>query len=269
MNGNQLQPFKVLSRPSFNANDVSSRLKTEVLCYELDLSVARTFAANTFADLNFAGNSFYVDQNSDVGNAQIIFADQPLPGTIVPVYVQAGFIARVPFTRLMIANSAQAGKKLRFFFGVDIDFVPSINGTLSISGNINVVPALDTQGATTDRGYIAGATFASVTALGASGTENVFLAAANTNGAIIWDIANWANGAAGVIQSSLVAKNGAPASVIDGTVLHMVAGVSGGVTAPIGSQRMPRRIASGLGLYFVNNANAQTNGQRFVAYTLL
>jgi hypothetical protein len=233
------------------------------------LSTARTFGAFTFADLPFAGNSFFVDQNSDVGNATIMFADQPLPGTVVPVFVQAGFIARVPFTRIMIANSAQAGKKLRFFYGVDIDFVPSINGTFSISGSVGVTPTLGTNGATTDQGYIAGATFASTTVLGASATEQVFAAASNTNGAIIWNYGNWANGAAGVIQTSLVAKATAPTTVIDGTVIDMCSGVSGGVTAPIGPQRAPRRIASGLGLFFVNSTNAQTNGNRFCAYTLL
>src|SRR3954465_8273196 len=96
MNDPRFHPFL---KPSFDAISIQNRLKTEMLAYELDLSTGRTFAANTFADLPFAGNAFYVDQESDVGSASIMFADQPLPGTVVPVKVLPGFIAKVPFTR--------------------------------------------------------------------------------------------------------------------------------------------------------------------------
>jgi hypothetical protein len=267
------RPYNALAKPSFPANDVSSRIKTELLSYEVDLSTARTFTslAQPFLDLNIVGNAFFVDQNSDVGNATVVFADQPLPGTVVPVYVQAGFIARVPFTRVMIANTAQAGKKLRFFYGVDIDFVPSINGTFSISGTVGVTPTLGTNGATTDQGYIYGASYKSTTTLAANTPDTVFTPAANANGAIVWDCGFSQRGTPGA-AASFIAKNGAPATIIDGDVICQ--GDQWGVDASTPKSyiagKMPRvtRIAAGKGLYYIS-ALIEDTTHRHCNYTLL
>lgn len=258
------RPYNALAKPSFPANDVGSRLKTELLSYEVDLSTARTFTSlsQPFLDLSIVGNAFFVDQNSDVGNATVVFADQPLPGTVVPVYVQAGFIARVPFTRVMIANTAQAGKKLRFFYGVDIDFVPSINGTFSISGTVGVTPTLGTNGATLDQGFIYGASYKSNSSLAANTPDTIFSPASNVNGAIVWD-AQYGTSAAANGSASILAKTSAPASVIDGDVIVSVSVASGVICR--GNTVRAVRIAAGKGLYRISS---QAEGSAAIASTL-
>lgn len=207
--------FNGFRRASSDFKRVQSQFSTEILSYELDLTSARSFAAgvNTFADLPFAGNSFYVDQNSDVGNATVMFANQQTPGTVVPIFAQPGFIARAPFTRLMVANSAQVGKKLRFFYGVDIDFVPAINGTLSIGsigGTVN----------TNNVGMAYAVAFASTTAMGALTPTNIIAAAANTNGYTLWDAElRHANTTPTDSFATFLAKATAPVNTIDGDVL--------------------------------------------------
>lgn len=265
MNTGRADPqFNGFRRADESFKRVQSQFSTEILAYELDLTSGRSFVTSTFADLPFAANSFYVDQNTDVGNATVLFANQQTPGTVVPVFVQPGFIARAPFTRLMIANSAQVGKKLRFFYGVDIDFVPSINGTLSI-GTINGVVSVQEQGTA----Y--GASFASTTALAANTPAVIVAPGTNVNGIVVRAASFRVRGQPGQV-SAFIAKASAPASVIDGDVIVGTDGMAGDFTTPkdhiFGSLKQFVRIPAGKGLYTISTL-LEDSCFKSVVYSLL
>ena len=231
--------------------------------YELDLASARSFTGNTAAQIKITGNSFFIDQAADVGNASVIFEgvqDDSNPNIVVPVYVQPGFVSRVPFASIRVANTAQAGKKLRIIYGVDVDFVPSVNASVAVSGSVNAI----------NYGQPYGASYKSVTALAANTPEIVFTPAANANGAILWSAQFVNNNAAGNPQAGYVAKNAAPATIIDGDIIlgaHLTVSIgAGGGTA--GTLQNAVLIPAGKGLYFIATA-AESTAMRAALYTLL
>ena len=111
--------------------DVREGLLSRPLYQDVDLSSARSISAGSALVINMSGNTFYVDANPSDGNAVIRFQDTNLDGTAAPFYVTAGFIARIPYTQLILENTAQAGKKIRIIYGVDIDFTPNTTSTVS------------------------------------------------------------------------------------------------------------------------------------------
>jgi hypothetical protein len=257
--------FNGMALPSTDFEAVRDDLRVAYSFYELDLSTARSIAAGTQLTMPFKGNVFYVDQNSDVGNATVIFHDAAVL-TVKPgrVFVQNGFNAGLPFDQLTFENTAQAGKVLRFFYGVDIDFKPGVTGLVQLSGNVSVVPALDSQGASLDRGYIYGASYTSITNKLANTPDTIFAPGSNVNGAIVWD-AEYFSQAGGVAFASILAKSSAPASAIDGDVILIMPSNTG-----IQTNRRVRavRIAAGKGLYRISSAN-ESGAQCAVLYTLL
>lgn len=131
--------FPGFDKPSIDFGPVRDLRRATLFYYDIDLSTARAMSDNTALVLPLAGNSFYVDQSPTTGAATIHFQDTNLNSSAAPVYVLPGFIAKVPFTQIMVENAAQAGKRLRIFYGVDVDFVGGMNATISIS---SVVPVL-------------------------------------------------------------------------------------------------------------------------------
>lgn len=142
------------------------------LYIDIDLSTARSIAAKTQLVLNISGNSFYSDQNAIQGIAIVHFQDTNLGATSSPITVNPGFIANVGYTQILIENSAQAGKRLRIFYG-DIDFVPGTGGQVTIAGRVDVNDVVSP----TCQIFVPSTP-------GAVGTvvTPVFLPAANTNG---------------------------------------------------------------------------------------
>lgn len=134
----QNQPnFPGFKRPSIDFEEVRDDRRAHMLYVDIDLSTARTIAASTALVLNISGNTFYVDQDtSKVGNATIHIQDATLGAASSPVFVLPGFIAKVPFTQILIENTAQSGKILRIHYGVDLDFVPGVNATISLGGAV-------------------------------------------------------------------------------------------------------------------------------------
>lgn len=253
--------FPGVRKPLSNFDAVKTDLQTQLLVYELDLSTARSLAANTAEELRFAGNALYVDKASDVGNGTIIFQDD---SRLKParVYVQPGFIARVPWTRLLIENTAQAGKVLRIFYGVDIDFVPGTSSDVNIAGTVtsNISPA----------DYGLPTAYGSISALASNSPETVFSAAANVNGAIVWDAQFETGDTVTLPRASFIYRTSAPVNVVDGRIL--VQGNAGAVVSGFysifGRLRTPTRIPAGYGLYFISET-AETRPHRSALYTLL
>lgn len=174
------------------------------------------------------------------------------------------------FDRFIIASATTQTLQVVARLGSDVYFdAPPVGSTDIVS---SVPLALD---AATIAALLQvptyGASFDSTTALGAGATEQVFAAAANVNGAVIWS-ASWSgfNAGAGNAQSGLIAAAAAPGSFTAGDVLMHVmdhASVAGSVNHT-GVLQRPVRIPAGLGLWF-RNQTAETAGARAVLYTLL
>lgn len=255
--------FFALKKPSSDYAGLMNGLLSKALVFELDLSIARNFADNSASVLTITGNSFYVDQAPDVGTAYVQFEGVPdkTDPLIQPAfYVQAGWTARVPYHTLRIANTAQSGKKLRIMYGTDIDFIPSLNGQVAITGSVNATPY----------GMPYTAAYKSLTSQAAATPDTVFAPGANPNGAIVWAAGFASNntGAASAFGIGFVAKTSAPATVIDGDTILLPTATPTGANF-IGELNNPVFIAAGKGLYFIS-ALAETAGfaSRRVLYTL-
>jgi hypothetical protein len=247
--------FAGISAPSFNFDTLIDGTRSTPFIYELDLSTARSFAAGTAVQIKITGNCMLIDAAPDVGNAYLIFegVQDNSPALVkAPIYVQPGFVTRMPFANVYIANTAQPGKKLRIIYGVDIDFQ-------------SMFPA---RMATVEQGFDYQVAFSSGALMGANTTEQVFAPAANTNGAILWQITWWQLSAT-VAPINLIAKTGAaPASINDGDVIHSAINQSG-IHTNLPSLPRPLNIAAGKGLWFFNSFSAQSGASRAILYTLL
>lgn len=125
-----MNPF--LKAPSDDFAAVRDGRKSMPLWLDVDLSSARSIAAGTAKVINIAGNSFYIDADTEnVGDARVHFQDATLNNASAPIYVSAGSIMTVPFTQILIENDAQPGKRLRILYGVDIDFRAGVNASIN------------------------------------------------------------------------------------------------------------------------------------------
>lgn len=252
-----------LGQPTTDFEALIDGRRSPLRVYELDLSTAHTFGgtgANAAVQLRITGNSFFIDQAPDVGNAYVIFEgvqDDTGPNIVTAVYVQPGFVSRVPFANVRIANTAQAGKKLRIIYGVDVDFLPSVNASVAVSGSVNAI----------NYGAAYGAAYKSTTAMAANTPDTVFAPASNVNGAIVWSACAIPGGVAAVL-GAFVAKTSAPANVLDGDVIH-IAGSNGATYGQAAPMANPVFIAAGKGLYWIPNTAESGTQLRQVLYTLL
>lgn len=125
-----MNPF--LKAPSDDFAAVRDGRKSMPLWLDVDLSLARSIAAGNAMVINIAGNSFYIDADTEtVGDARVHFQDATLNNASAPIYVSAGSIMTVPFTQILIENDAQPGKRLRILYGVDIDFRAGVNASIN------------------------------------------------------------------------------------------------------------------------------------------
>lgn len=259
----------LLKRPSTDFAAVRDGRQSMPLYIDVDLTTARSISGNNPLILNIAGNSFYTDADTtNGGNAIVHFQDTNLGNASAPFFVSPGFIANVGFTQLLIENAAQAGKRMRIFYGVDIDFQAGVNASIAITGSVNVnnLPAAPAN--IVDAGYTYGASYKSVTAMAANTPDTIIAPGANVNGAIIWD-AGFFDVHSAFGQIAMIAKNAAPTTVIDGDVLLIAENfVAGASNYSSGKLEKSVKIPAGKGLYYIQNGT-QTGSHRFCNYTLL
>jgi hypothetical protein len=115
-----------------------------------------------------------------------------------------------------------------------------------------------------ESGFGYGAAYGSVTALAANTPAQVFAPGSNPNGAVVWDCF-LATAAATSVACALIAKASAPASVIDGDIIHSV--FSQGALVQDGWMMRAKRIVAGKGLYIISGL-AETAAMHTVLYTL-
>lgn len=260
--------FNGMSQPSTDFESVRDGRRSTLFYYDVNLTNARSIAAGTMLILNLAGNSFYVDQDTNtVGYATVHFQDTNLGISPAPIFVSPGFIANVPFTQLLIENTAQPGKRLRIFYGVDIDFQAGVIAQISITGAISA--ALTVASILPHAEYTNN--YVSVTNKAANTADVIFAPGSNINGAILWEavfVSEW--GGPNFGGAGMLAKASAPTTIIDGDV------ILGGTPSPTrntndgmnGRLIHPVKIAAGKGLYFIATP-AEANAYRSALYTLL
>lgn len=262
--------MNLLKRPLTDFAAVRDGRQSLPLYIDVDLTTARSISGNNPLILNIAGNSFYTDADTtNGGNAIVHFQDTNLGNASAPFFVSPGFIANVGFTQLLIENTAQAGKRMRIFYGVDIDFQAGVNASIAISGAVSL-SGLNNAVFLTGSGY--GASYQSVTALAANTPETVFAPAANLNGAIIHSAAIKTISTAGNLMGAFIAKTSAPTTITDGDIILMSEAFITISTNLLSYGRLntPIKIPSGKGLYYISNAaESATYPLRNCLYTLL
>lgn len=262
----------LLKTPSTDFNAVRDGRNSLPLYIDIDLSSARDKAANTQLVIGIAGNSFYADADTtNGGNAVVTFQDTNLGESGAPFFISPGFIANVGFTQLLIENTAQAGKRLRIFYGVDIDFQAGVNSSIAISGTVQISNTLAQKIPMYLAGYDYGASYKSTSAMLANTPEIIFTPAANANGAILHTAAFFSIVATGNPSlMNLVAKNAAPANVLDGDIILSPTAMGlGGSNWASGQLINPVKIPSGKGLYAISNIAELGAQMRSALYTLL
>lgn len=127
--------FAGFQKPSMDMEAVRDGRRAPLLHIDIPLDTVQTLANGNPVVLPISGNSFYIDQDqSVVGNATVHFQDTNLDHSSAPVYVGAGFIAKVPFTKILIeVKTAQPSKVLRIIYGTDVDFVAGVNATIAVT----------------------------------------------------------------------------------------------------------------------------------------
>ena len=270
-NGLILPQFPGVTEPTTDFEAVRAGLIARPRYKDIDLSIARSITGtgvNAAFLVQLPGNSFFVDQFLSAGFATVYFQDTNLSASGAPIYVGPGFIGRVPFTQLLFENVAQPGKILRFIFGTDIDFVPGFSQQISSIGAIASTVTVQ------DNGFTYASVQKSIAVLVAAATEQVFAAASNPNGAIIYDASCDTNPlAVGFVSISLHAHTVVPAAFTDGDVLmqNLVnASTLVGITTGSRVINRARHIPSGKGLWWLNTGSVNEGvARRSVLYTLL
>jgi hypothetical protein len=127
--------FAGFQRPSVDMEAVRDGRRAPLLYLDIPLDTVQTIANGSAIVLPLSGNSFYIDQDTSiVGNAVIHFQDTNLQQSSAPIYVGPGFIAKVPFTQILVeVKTAQAGKILRIVYGTDVDFTAGLNATIAVT----------------------------------------------------------------------------------------------------------------------------------------
>ena len=141
-----------------------------------------------------------------------------------------------------------------------------LSGVVSISGGTLLVSAITAPVIVDDRGSSYGASYKSITALAANAPDTIFTPAANVNGAILHDCDLLVYGASNNL-SSIIAKNSAPTTVVDGDVLLMTQSFNGGTLYrnSKGFNR-PVKIPAGRGLYRISSTAESVTANQVAAY---
>lgn len=165
-----------LIAPSTNFSAVRDGRNSQVFYVDIALDTARSSAAGTGLVLPISGNAFYCDANPSDGNAYVHFQDTNFDRGPVPLYVSPGVIFNIPFTQVLIENSAQPGKKIRIAYGIDVDFQP---------GSVAQIAVTNSGGFTSVRPEAPTGFFNDGSTIVANTPLTVFTPASNVNGAIL------------------------------------------------------------------------------------
>lgn len=246
-----------LETPSTDFQRVRDNRTSLPLYIDIDLSASRSLALGTALNVNISGNSFFVDADTTNGGVGVVhFQDTNFGIASAPFFVAPGFIASVGFTQIAIENTAQVGKRLRIFYGVDIDFQAGVNATVALTGRVDVNDIIG-AGCQILSGAGAGSVGTVVTAIVAPAT--------NINGILVRNVAisNGSSGAGGSSVLAVVASATAPTGFANKTsAITLIRTASVFPNLAVLEQIMTRRIPAGWGIYLVegNAVTTASNG---------
>jgi len=248
-----------LIKPSTDFRAVRDGRNSQVFYVDVALDTSRSASAGTALVLPISGNSFYIDANPSDGNALVHFQDTNFDRGPAPLYVSPGAIFNIPFTQVLIENTAQAGKKIRIAYGIDVDFQPGSVSQIAVTNNggfTAVRPETNTN-------------FYNVSAALAINTaEQVIAPVANVNGAIILTATHVGMETGVNVITHLLAKSSPPISMADGQVIAASTFVNSGPHCLFLPEA--QKIAPGQGLYFMVSQNPVTTASfRTCRYILL
>ncbi len=231
---------------------------------DVDLTNARSDSAGTALFLNIAGNSFYIDANPTDGACFVEFQDNSSDNAGVNLYCSPGVIFNLQFTQCKLVNSAQAGKKVRIVYGVDVDFQPASVAQVAISntGGYTAVRGESWTGFTNVKG-----------ALAINTPETVLAAGSNTNGAIL-QLADFYDASGGApIIGALIGHTSPPTTSQQGVLLAQVGIVSiNSVSASYSGVFNPERnisIPPAYGIYWIMDVAASAACKRNTRFKVL
>ena len=248
LQGNKI--MKQLIDPTTNFSAVRDGRNSQVFYFDVALDTARSVAANTQQVFNISGNSFYIDANPNDGNGVVHFQDTNFDRGPVPLYVSPGTIFTIPFTQILLENTAQAGKKIRICYGIDVDFQP---------GSVSQIAVTNAGGFTSVRPEAPTSNWNNNSLLVLNTPVTVFTPGSNTNGVILLS-AYGKDALAADAAQVFIAKSSAPVSTTDGDVI--CANVMGASNYSSNSLPMAARIAAGQGLYYISSLGGSATGYR-------
>ena len=250
---------------------------------DIDLSVAPSVTTQQYT---IEGDFIFVDLDpvNSNGNATIEFNRQQ-DADNGPIYLVLGLALTGVFKGFKLNWAVQAGKKLRLIYSTgsrinpasaSIATIGAITAPVGVQGPriLSGAPVLaDLPALTRDTGIVFGSSFASIAQIASGASEQVFAAASNTNGAMVWDCdINTEPAAVGASAISLHAHTAAPAVLTDGNVLVMISAqvsTAAGLTTMAVQMMKSKFIPAGKGLWFLNTgAQAEAVGRRRLLYTL-
>jgi hypothetical protein len=250
---------------------------------DIDLGVA---PGVTTSQYTIEGDFVFVDLDpvNSNGNATIEFNRQQ-DADNGPIYLVPGLALTGTFKGFKLNWAVQAGKKMRLIYSTGSRINPASASIATIGAITAAVgvqgPRVQSSGPvladlpvlTREIGFFYGASFASQAALASGANEQIFAAASNPNGCILWDCdISTSAVAVGTTTISLHAHTGAPAAIGDGNIMHMVGitmSTAVGINTVNGQMIRPRFIGAGKGLWFLNSSGvAEGVGKRRALYTL-
>lgn len=183
---------------------------------------------------NLSGDFLYVDAAS-TGTATLELNNQ-YNDPSAPFQVSAGFGLQALFKQIKLTWNAQAGKRLRLMYSTGDKIVPTNSTT--ISGSVSVSLAGNQYANSYD----------STTALAANTPDTIFTPAANVSGAVVVVADYLTFGSAAYCLYGFIAKNAAPANILDGDLIILGASHVANIDKPAVLQS-PIQIPAGKGLY--------------------
>jgi len=239
--------FPGVSRPSSDFPAVRSELRAPPMYRDIDLSVARSLLAGTALRLTIAGNMIYIDQKGNSGYAVLHVQDDASVGN-TPITVFPGFLARLPFTELILENVAQTGQVLRIIYGTDMDFQPIPGGGVSVLNALNINDQVDSvcQVIRVEGSF----------AVGSNQVTVVLAAATNPRGFVLRHAHMLLqSNVAGLLGQSIIAALTAPVLTIGSqTNAHVISysDSTAGVIQVVDTGFCQRRFPAGWGVWVIN-----------------
>lgn len=223
--------MNVADIPNFNGYRAPSdagaldRARSQIATNFAQLDIPMTLASTAFPGnsngwvvFNIAGTTLYVDTDPTLGNAvaSLQFNSQQDAGA-AKFYAQAGQNwESLTFKQVALSWAAQPGKIMRLMYSMDGRVFPS-NAGASVAATI--ANAASAPVPVSEQGIVFGASFKSMTSLVAGTPENVWSAAANVNGVIVFQAEYMAQVTPATGAINFACKATAPTTPTDGTVI--------------------------------------------------